>query len=130
MRVTQTQLLPLLLLLLAMFGCKAGEVFKVASAVAITTVKVAALAAAASSHSHHPEAGNGTAVWTAEDERRSEAGNAPGQCTELFVETVPAPAPGAAPPRAADCGGNMLIQDSEGHWRRYGKDATPAIQEP
>ena len=123
-----------MLLLVCMFGCKgAGSVLKVVGAVAVTTVRIAALAAAASA-SHHHEAGSGNGVASAEtddEQRRAEAAyNAPGQCTELFVETIPAPAPGTAAPRAADCGGNMLIQDSEGHWRRYGKDATPTIEAP
>jgi hypothetical protein len=124
-----------MLLLVCMFGCKgAGTLLKVAGAVAVTTVRVAALAAAASSHNHHAEAGSGSGVASAQtddEQRRADAAtNAPGQCTELFVETIPAPAPGTTVPRAADCGGNMLIQDSEGHWRRYGKDGTPALEEP
>jgi hypothetical protein len=123
-----------MLLLACMFGCKgAGSVLKVVGAVAVATVRVAAVAAAASA-SHHHEAGSGNGVASAEtdeDQRRADAAyNAPGQCTELFVDTIPAPAPGTKVPRAADCGGNMLIQDSEGHWRHYGKDGVPAIQEP
>ncbi len=133
MRVTPAQVLPLMLLLVCMFGCKgAGQVLQVAGVVAITAVRVAALAAAASSH-NHPEAGSGYAPDDGTGARRRAAeidANSPGGCTELFVETVPPPAAGTAPPRAADCGGNMLIQDSEGRWRRYGKDTTPATEEP
>jgi hypothetical protein len=122
-----------MLLLVAMFGCKgAGTALKVVGVVAVTTVRVAAAAAAASRHNHHPEAGSAVAtIETEEEQRRADAAtNAPGECTELFVETIPAPGPGAGVPRAADCGGNVLIQDSEGHWRRYGKDGTPAMEEP
>ena len=132
MRVTPAQLLPLMLLLVAMFGCKAGEVLKVASVVAVTSIRVAAAAAAASRSQHRAEAGSApeTAESIEAERRAEEAGNRPGQCTELFVETVPPPAAGSPPPRAADCGGNLLIQDEEGHWRRYGKDAAPPMQEP
>jgi hypothetical protein len=132
MRVTPAQVLPLMLLLACMFGCNgAGQLLRVASVVALTTVRVAALAAAASSHNHHAEAGSGT-VDPAEAELRAQqiAANSPGGCTELFVEMIPPPPPGTAPPRAADCGGNVLIQDAEGHWHRHGQGAMPAIEEP
>ena len=132
MRVTPAQLLPLMLLLVCLFGCKAGQVLKVVGAVAITTVRVAALAAAASGSHHRVEGGTPVAVpATPESEaaqrRVEEHANRPGQCTELFVAS---PAAGSPPPRAAECGGNVLIQDENGRWHHYGNDAAPAIQEP
>ena len=133
MRVTPTQVLPLMLLLVAMFGCKAGEVLQVATAVAITTVRVAAAAAAASGSHRHAEAGAPaeTAESLEAQRRVEENANRPGQCTELFVHTLPPGAPGSAQPaRAADCGGNVIYQDEDGHWRSYGPNAVPAIQEP
>lgn len=133
MRVTPAQVLPLLLLLVAMFGCKAGEVLKVASAVAITTVRVAAIAAAASGSHHHVEAGAPaeTAESLEAQRRVEENANRPGQCTELFVDTLPPGAPGTTrPARAADCGGAVIYQDEDGHWRSYGPGSVPAIQEP
>jgi hypothetical protein len=133
MRVTRAQLLPLLLLLACMFGCKAGQVLRVVGVVALTTVRVAALAAAASNHNHHVEPGSEpSTAESVEAQRRVEEGaNRPGQCTELFVDTLPPGAPGnTAPARAADCGGHVIIQDEEGHWRSYGPNAVPAIQEP
>jgi hypothetical protein len=123
-----------MLLLVAMFGCKAGEVLKVASAVAVATVRVAAVAAvAAASHPHHVEAGSPpeTAESLEAQRRAEENANRPGQCTELFVDTLPPGAPGStAPARAADCGGNVIYQDEDGHWRSYGPSAAPATQEP
>ncbi len=126
MRVKPAQVLPLMLLLVCMFGCKgAGALLRIAGAVAVTTVRVAAIAVAASgSHHHHVAAGPAPATPESEEaQRRAEENvNRPGECTELFVETVPAMPAGTPPPRAAECGGNILIQDEEGHWRRYGKD--------
>ena len=121
-------------LLVLMFGCKAGQVLRVASAVAITTVRVAAIAAAASGNSR-PRAHAVTAQDTAqvvEGQRRAEvAGAAGAQCTELWVEVTPPAAPGSAPPpRASDCGGNILIQNEEGRWQRYGAAPVPTLQEP
>lgn len=132
MRVTRAQLLPLMLLLVCLFGCKAGQVLRVVGAVAVTTVRVAALAAAASSHHHRVEAESAReTAEAAEGQRRAEAANGPGQCTELFVETIPPAAPGSAPPpRAADCGGNILIQDEDGHWHRHGAAADAVMAEP
>lgn len=134
MRVTPAQLLPLMLLLVCLFGCKAGQVLKVVGAVAITTVRVAALAAAASGSHHHRVEGGTPGPATPESEaaqrRVEEHTNRPGQCTELFVATVPPTPEGSAPPRAAECGGNVLIQDENGRWHHYGNDAAPAIQEP
>lgn len=133
MRVTPAQVLPLMLLLVCMFGCKgAGNILRIASAVAIATVRVAAIAVAASGSHHHAEAGTPPETpESLEAQRRIEEGaNRPGQCTELFVETIPSDHAGSPPPRAAECGGNVLIQDAEGHWHHYGKDAVPAIQEP
>ena len=133
-RVTPAQLLPLVVLLLAMFGCKAGQVLRAVGAVAVTTVRVAALAAAASGHHHRAEAGTApppTAESLEAQRRVEENANRPGQCTELFVDTLPPGAPGnTRPARAADCGGNVIIQDEEGHWRDHGTGAVPAIQEP
>lgn len=132
MRVTPAQVLPLMLLLGCMFGCKgAGSLLRVAGVVAITTVRVAALAAASGSH-HHAEAGSPPETpESLEAQRRvEENANRPGQCTELFVETIPPSAAGSPPPRAAECGGNVLIQDADGHWHHYGKNAVPAIEEP
>jgi hypothetical protein len=133
MRVTRTQVLPLLVLLVPLFGCKAGQVLRVASAVAITTVRVAAVAAAVSGHKHHRvQALNAQeTAQTVEGQRRAEvAGNAPGQCTELQFETDPPAAPGSAPPpRASDCG-NVLIQNEEGRWQRYGAAPAPVVTEP
>jgi hypothetical protein len=136
MRVKPAQVLPLMLLLACMFGCKgAGQVLKVVGAVAVATVRVAAIAAAASAHNHHVEANGGSGTASAEPTeaqlRAQEiADNAPGGCTELFVEMVPPPPPGTVPPRAADCGGNVLIQDADGHWHRHGDGAVPAIEAP
>lgn len=135
MRVKPAQVLPLMLLLACMFGCKgAGQVLNVVGAVAVTTVRVAAIAAAASRHNHvEVNGGSGTAsAPPTEAELRAQeiADNAPGGCTELFVEMVPPPPPGTVPPRAADCGGNVLIQDADGHWHRHGDGAAPPIEEP
>ena len=107
---------------------------KVVGAVAITTVRIAALAAAASgSHHHRVEGGNqvpATPESEAAQRRVEEHANRPGQCTELFVATVPPTPAGNAPPRAAECDGNVLIQDENGHWHHYGNNAVPATQAP
>jgi hypothetical protein len=135
MRVTRAQLLPLMVLLICMFGCKAGQVLRVVGVVAVTAVRVAAVAAAASARNHRVEAGSAPAyaesAESAEAQRRVEAAaNAPGQCTEILVETLPPAAQENAPQRAAQCGGNVIIQDSDGHWRHSGNTAAPAIEEP
>ena len=135
MRVTRAQLLPLMLLLLCMFGCKgAGQVLLAASVLAVATVNLAAIAVAASKPQHRVEGGASVpeTPGSLEAQRRAEEGaNRPGQCTEIFVETLPPGAPGSTPPvRAADCGGNVIFEDEEGHWRSYGHGAVPAIQEP
>jgi len=115
-----------------MFGCKAGEVLRVASAVAITTAQIAATAIAASARENNRlQARNAReAAQIAEGERRAEeAMNAPGQCTELRFESDPPAAPGSAPPpRAAECGGNILVQNEEGRWQRY--NAAPEPTQP
>jgi hypothetical protein len=121
-----------------MFGCKAGQVFQVAAAVAVTTVRIAAVAAAIAATNQHraqvreereaaettigPPRAEGTVVVV--DEAQT-----PNHCTELRVETAPPAAPGSPPPpRAFACGANVIIQDEEGRWRRYdeARDAAPA----
>lgn len=140
MRVNRAQLLPLFLLLVCLFGCKgAGGFVRVLGAVAITTVRVAALAAAASaasSHSSHIPAHE--SAQTDEEQRRAEEAaayaeqmNSSGRCTELFVEVVPPPPPGSPPPpRGFDCGGRVLLQNQEGSWRDYDPASAPAMVPP
>ena len=112
-----------------MFGCKAGEVLRVASVAAIATAQVAASAAASAARENHRREALSAyeSAQLAEGERRAEeAMNAPGQCTELRFESDMPAAPGSAPPpRAADCGGNVLIQNEEGRWQRYNADPEP-----
>ncbi len=135
MRVTRAQLLPLFLLLVCLFGCKgAGGFVRVLGAVAVTTVRVAALAgAAAAAHSHHVHVRE-----TEEDQRRAAEAAAyadqeqrAGNCTEVLVEVVPPPPPGSPPPpRGFDCGGRVLLRNDEGSWRDYDPASEPAVVPP
>lgn len=136
MRPSRAQLLPLFLLLICMFGCKgAGSAFKILGAVAVTTVRIAAVAAAISAHdSHVNQVKAREEAQSAEGRRRAEEAAAyadlaqrSGRCTELVVEVVPPPPPGSPPPpRGFDCDGRVLLQNQEGHWRDYEPVTGPA----
>ena len=137
MRPSRSQILPLIALLICMFGCKgAGAVLKVVGAVAITTVRVAALAAAASAHEGHVRGYE--EARTVEGQRRAEEAAAfadreqrSGRCTEILVEVVPPPPPGSpSPPRGFDCDGRVLLQNQEGGWREYDAESAPSIVPP
>jgi hypothetical protein len=137
MRPTRSQLLPLIVLLICMFGCKgAGAAFRIAGAVAITTVRVVALVAAASPHGSHVHARE--EAQPVEVQHRAEEATAYanreqrlGRCTELVVEVVPPPPPGSPPPpRGFDCDGRVLLQDQDGSFRDYDVGGAPAIVTP
>src|SRR4051812_48574152 len=117
MRPTRAQLLPLFVLLICMFGCKgAGSAFKILGAVAVTTVRIAAVAVAVAAHDSHVHARE--EAQSAEGRRRAEEAAAyadlaqrSGRCTEIVVEVVPPPPPGSPPPpRGFDCDGRVLLQ--------------------
>jgi hypothetical protein len=137
MRPTRSQLLPLILLLICMFGCKgAGTALRVLGAVAVTTVRVVAVAGALAAHDSRVHARE--AAQTAEGQRRAEEAAAyadreqrSGRCTELVVEVVPPPPPGSPPaPRGFDCGGRVLLQNPEGGWRDYDVEGAPTVVPP
>jgi hypothetical protein len=120
MRASRSQVLPLLLLLVCLFGCRGVDAFRVASVLAITTLRVAALAA----EEHRAEARDPADAalvqrHAEEDSAMTTLAREPSRCTEVRVEVVPPP-PGAwVTPRAVECDGIVLIQDQELHWRRY-----------
>lgn len=130
MRVTPAQALPLMLLLVCMFGCKgAGQVLRVASSAAFPTAYAVGKAAAARSLEHAVE--DPTTAERLEAQRHAEqiAPSSSGGPTELFVEMSPRPPPGTAPLHAAERGGDVLIEDAEGHWHRHAPAAKPATEE-
>jgi hypothetical protein len=140
MRPSRSQILPLLLLLSCLFGCKGMEVFRVATALAFTAAQVAQVAATASAQEQHAkerhareEAQAAVGLRQAEeDEAIAALTQDPSRCTEVRVEVVPPPPPGAwVKPRAVECNGIVMIQDSELHWRRYeGEFGTETVIPP
>lgn len=108
------------------FGCKgAGGLFKVAGAVAVTAVRVAAVAAAtAPHHSSGSSEGGGEheAVYVAEAPPPPAVLAAPQPPPARCVELAPAPElPGdTIAVRTMACGGRVLVQDADtGLWREH-----------
>ena len=139
MRVTRAQVAPLLVLLVCLFGCNAGQALRVVSVVAITTARIAAIATVAAVANAHasprpraeePSADGPATPPVAPASLRDAVASVDG-CTELRVIVVPPAAEdGPPPPRAVDCGGEVLLQDEEGHWRRYEGEQVPEAPAP
>lgn len=131
MPAARSQVLPLVFLLLCLFGCKGMEVLRVATAVAFTAAQIAQAASVASAAEQRARERHAREeAQEAVGQRRAEEDSAiaaltqdPSRCAEVRVEVVPPPPPGSwVTPRAVECNGIVMIQDHEQHWRRYEGD--------
>lgn len=130
MRTTLASVLPFVLATVCLVGCTRQEGFVVAGAVA-TTAEVIAISSANSAYQRQVtsereerEEAEGRRAYT--EAAEAAAAKDPKRCTPVRVLVVPPAPPGTPVPRAMDCNGRVLVQDTEGKWRDYDAAITPA----